>query len=368
MFKAQHHLIFWLTALGSAYSCLWVNSLFHPPDTRSVTLISTPPGDASLFTFPAMDAPLIPFLLETPLSTIPPQSLTALLPVLAHTLEQMHETLEPFLNEAPDTLREVVVLCPESIVTAVRRELQRTFSTSTFANHADVSLHPYHWTLSIQTAIDQAIASLATGWVLVMDESGLRDMDSATRKVLLSPSNVTYALGPTGSVLSEYEPLRTQWGTFHPAEYIDPPFVIPSSYEPPKDIGGLLLTPDVPFLGFFLPTLTDLEKLLPLLSRLELPFRVLVSESAGVLDGIPYDSMPFDEWLVQYPMLEVAITIQESDLMTLQSTTLIRIPRSDLEHTDWMSTLSFEEWKSPSFLLSSSCTYQHTYRLAFAQN
>jgi len=200
MFKAQHHLLTDRTGVGVFVS---MGQLSLPP-TRYTFCDSNIYTTRIRFTIhiPCCGCPTHTLSVGNAIVHDPPQSLTALLPVLAHTLEQMYETLEPFLNEAPDTLREVVILCPESIFTAVRRELQRTFSSSTFANHADVFLHPYHWTLSTQAAIDQATASVTTGWVLVMNESGLRDVDSAMRKVLLSPANVTYALGPTGSVLS----------------------------------------------------------------------------------------------------------------------------------------------------------------------
>jgi len=61
----------------------------------------------------------------------PRSYLTNLPPVSSHNIEQMRETLEPFLNQPPNTLREVVVLCPESIITVVRHEMQWPFSKKT---------------------------------------------------------------------------------------------------------------------------------------------------------------------------------------------------------------------------------------------
>jgi len=61
----------------------------------------------------------------------PRSYLTNLPPVSSHNIEQMRETLEPFLNQPPNTLREAVVLCPESISMAVRHEMQWPFSKKT---------------------------------------------------------------------------------------------------------------------------------------------------------------------------------------------------------------------------------------------
>ncbi len=172
--------------------------------------------------------------LDASLDYLPSRTLSAILPILPTTLDDMKDLLDPFLNfnSRVGPLREVIIVCPQSTVAEVRRELQAMFSSSSPEGvDLHVSLRPWPWQQThadVQTAVLGFAAEVTTQWVLIMDENGLKRTTKSERSALLRPPNVTMPLGPHGLALNDYVSLTSQWGFLQPAHYLCPPFVMPS--------------------------------------------------------------------------------------------------------------------------------------------
>ncbi|KDR65732.1 hypothetical protein GALMADRAFT_1220405 [Galerina marginata CBS 339.88] len=401
---------------------------------------------------------------------IPPQSLIAILPVVSGSLHRTPDLLGPFL--VPQThVREVIVVCPETILAGVRGILQQTFASLGSAGHPDITLRPSQDFLDTTTTILRAAADVTTDYVLVMDEKGLTETPQYMLSSLLNPPTVSLPFGPEGELLSNYPSTHfPPLGQIGLAKYLRPPFVVPpsliSSFEqdPPacdfgswQDIGmciashrldalgGIVLlaesTPPTPssmtlnepivrlkrqrrscdnpainttnsddtaisfasapfevppgprvrFI-FFFPTRDDLQRASPLICALQLKneggrIRVLVyndeyikatkveweTEFIQTLQCVvKYDiltgrtplsfttsgSALLSNWLGDpYFRVDIIVSLQEIDALVafllseakssiFCGSTIIRIPRLDLHHTQWMSSLSLEEWKN----------------------
>ena len=121
-----------------------------------------------------------------PPSPIPLQSLTAILPVVPRSLNRIPETLLPFLKPSK-FIREIIIVCPESIATRVRQMLQRTVVSIGTTDHPDVSLHPWVGHLDPAIGVLRAISGVSTVWVLLMDDQGLLKVVDSMRSLLLHP-------------------------------------------------------------------------------------------------------------------------------------------------------------------------------------
>jgi hypothetical protein len=138
---------------------------------------------------------------------------------------------------------------------------------------------------------------------------------------------------------------------------------------------------------FFLPTREDLRRLIPMICKMQTDkthIRILVYHDVSGRPGhlhwkseiletyqctVVYDVLSgrdplcfgvsgctvLSEWLrTSRAPVNVIFTLYEIDPLVnffmskkkFQDASLIRIPRSDLENTEWMASLSLEEWKS----------------------
>ena len=160
---------------------------------------------------------------------IPLQSLTAILPVVPHSLNRVPKILFPFLKPS-SFIREVILVCPESIATPVRQILQTTFLSIGITDHPDVSLHPWAGHLDPAIGVLRAISEVSTLWVLLMDDQGLLKVADSMRSFLLHPPQFPVPLGPNGVLLSDPVPNVTHYlGQARFALYLRPPFVMPAS-------------------------------------------------------------------------------------------------------------------------------------------
>jgi hypothetical protein len=384
--------------------------------------------------------------------------MTAILPITAISLREARYLLAPFL-EPQEHIQEVVIVCPASIAYHVRRILQRTFSSVELANLPDVSLRPWQSHSEVASYTLKTAATVATDWVLIMDDKALAGLRESARSALLHPLNMTIPFGPFGdaSLPTSPEPSLHR-GSGEPAKYLRPPFVLQSSVaialqDQISDteswidfgrriaglrmdgLGGLMVSADtqVPILPeerqatavgiaaakaslvintseqplpahifpektekynaqasflFFLPTRADLQRLLPLICKMqtrmdETHIRILVYHDIPERPGrhgwkseiletyqcvVEYDilsgrvplrfgvsgSRVLSGWLTRSRgPVHVLFTLHEIDPLvsflmsktTFQDATLVRIPRLDLVHTEWMSSLSLEEWQ-----------------------
>ena len=191
-----------------------VHSDMAPPNP------TIPLQSATIPTNPAHSEDISP-----PSPTIPLQSLTAILPVVPRTLNRIPETLLPFLKPSK-FIREIIIVCPESIATRVRQILQRTIVSIGTTDHPDVSLHPWVGHLDPATGVLRAISRVSTVWVLLMDDQGLSKVVDSMRSLLLHPPQFPVPFGPTGALRSN--PASNVTHHLGQAMYLRPPFVMPA--------------------------------------------------------------------------------------------------------------------------------------------
>lgn len=377
-------------------------------------------------------------------SVVESQSLAIVLPVSPDSLLELPALLAPFTTHSDTHLRELVIVCPEAIASDARRALQNTFATLGPAPHLDVSLRPWHEYLPMDLAALRTAISIAkhttegNSSVLVLGETGLGDVPAPTTSMLLHPPFLTVPFGPNGSVIDEVHPVPFLIGRVWAASKLYPPFVMSSallaglsedwkgdvwtdsllnvSSGTLEHLGGLVLElgsdgnstpsmvqtqlsstnlqsdtpvtiPATPSFVLFLPTRSDLRRLVPLICALKTRHpdgatRILVydEETSGSTDDweteqleayhcdITYQALKIGDsgvavltrWLGNRH-IDVVLALSEHDYLTalldakvlpLRGATLIKMPRSDLDTTEWMTSLSLIEWKSNAFRLT----------------
>ena len=207
------HLVCLASACLSALSIIIYSSL----------CLNADPGLATVPTYPAHSKDI------APLSPIPLQSLTAILPIVPRSLNRIPETLLPFLKPSK-FIREIIIVCPESIATRVRQILQKTVVSIGTTDHPDVSLHPWVGHLDPAIGVLRAISGVSTVWVLLMDDQGLLKVVDSMRSLLLHPPQFPVPFGPTGVLRSNPASNATHHlGRARLAMYLRPPFVMPVS-------------------------------------------------------------------------------------------------------------------------------------------
>lgn len=160
---------------------------------------------------------------------VPLQSVTAILPILPGSLEKAQDLLEPFFYPL-EYICEVVIICPDAIVSDVRRMLQKAFASLNLHDHPDVSLRPWQGYLDPSGASLRTAMDIASDWILIMDDTGLSELPQYMRDVLLSPPSMSLPFGPRGiphptDLFSTVSPL----GRIQSATYVYPPFIVSSS-------------------------------------------------------------------------------------------------------------------------------------------
>lgn len=189
------------------------------------------------------------------LAQLEPRSITAILPVLPETVDQLPDLLKPFLNPPKHNrskISELIVLSPESSLVLVRRELQAAFVFLRPALDMDLEISLFPWSLrfpiddSDELSLDTDVALLRAvshlgleenTMILLMDPTGLSSLSSSSVLALLSPILLgadTLPLGPYGAKAESYPPISStsEWGfslDLQPAKYLYPPFIISSS-------------------------------------------------------------------------------------------------------------------------------------------
>jgi hypothetical protein len=175
-------------------------------------------------------------VLRTPvnLSTPPIEnhSLTAIPPIISHSFEGLEVLLSPFLVPS-DTIREVILICPQTILSDARRVLKKIMSYSDIVGHPDLSLIPYTSSSFYNNTITSAVSRVRTEWVLVLDNHGLQGLSNGQQAYLLSPLSISLPVGPNGFLRFPADSSRVlAISDFEPAEYLIPPFVVPTHLFP----------------------------------------------------------------------------------------------------------------------------------------
>ncbi|KAG0705557.1 hypothetical protein DFH29DRAFT_905956 [Suillus ampliporus] len=180
----------------------------------------------------------VPYTPRSPVSNFsdtPPienHSLTAVLPIISHSLEGLEFLLSPFLVPS-DNIREVILICPQKILSDARRALKIILSYRNTVDHPNVSLLPYAGSSYRNSTLISAASRVRTEWVLVLDDHGLQRLSSRQRAYLLSPLSISLPVGPNGFLrFPANASCIPATANFEPADYLIPPLVAPAHLFP----------------------------------------------------------------------------------------------------------------------------------------
>ncbi|KAH9040431.1 hypothetical protein EDB85DRAFT_2173332 [Lactarius pseudohatsudake] len=132
-------------------------------------------------------------------------SVTVALPLTEKSTPTLARTLAGIL-ERPARIEEVVILCPETLLSKARLSLRQILSSYRYTLSTQLTLLPcLQATCSAKALIDTAFHA-STDWTLFLGESGLQELNNEIGSLLLNPPD---------------HPHR-------PADFLVPPFVLPS--------------------------------------------------------------------------------------------------------------------------------------------
>jgi hypothetical protein len=162
--------------------------------------------------------------------TISNSSFTVALPVTeksAHTLEL---TIIGLL-EYQSTIQEVVILCPELLLSIARSSIRNTISSYGESLPTLLTLLPCPRAACSADALIGTAFHVSTDWTLFLEDSGLRQVNRATLSLLLNPPAVTFPLGVEGFAFPMSEAHNrtclTPLASHRPADFLVPPLVLP---------------------------------------------------------------------------------------------------------------------------------------------
>jgi hypothetical protein len=162
--------------------------------------------------------------------TISNSSFTVALPVTEKSAQTLELTIIGLL-EYQSTIQEVVMLCPELLLSTVRSSIRNTISSYGESLPTLLTLLPCpHATCSADALIGTAF-HVSTDWTLFLEDSGLRQVNRAALSLLLNPPAVTFPLGVKGFALptskAHNQTCLTPLASHRPAGFLVPPLVLP---------------------------------------------------------------------------------------------------------------------------------------------
>lgn len=166
-------------------------------------------------------------------------TLTVILPVTASTVSNVDSHIISLLGTSL-ALAEVILLSPPRHHPRIRSSL-RNILTKLDDVEVDLSIHNWLEGTDQGLAVIQTARRATTNWVLLVDENGLDDVDAMTRRVILlaTPPPAPLPIGPRGLYFRPHGAPCLQGDTLpQNAEFLVPPFVMPTSLLPPStDVG-----------------------------------------------------------------------------------------------------------------------------------
>jgi hypothetical protein len=165
--------------------------------------------------------------------TISNSSTTVILPVTEKSSRTLELTITGLL-EHQSSVQEVVILCPDSFLSTARSSIRHVVASYGQALSTLLTLMPCFHTACGPGALIETTFHVSTDWVLLLEDSGLRKMNEAAYALLLNPPAVTFPLGLKGFALSKSEAQKetciipSDSASHHPADFLVPPFVLPS--------------------------------------------------------------------------------------------------------------------------------------------
>ena len=164
--------------------------------------------------------------------TISNSSITVALPVTERSARTLELTIIGLL-EHQTTIQEVVILCPESLLSTARSSIRNTIASYGESLPTLLTLLPCPYAIcSTYTLIGTAF-HVSTDWTLFLEDSGLRQVDRTALSLLLNPPTVTFPLGVKGFALptskAHNQTCLTPLASHRPVDFLIPPLVLPGS-------------------------------------------------------------------------------------------------------------------------------------------
>ncbi|KZT27805.1 hypothetical protein NEOLEDRAFT_1046589, partial [Neolentinus lepideus HHB14362 ss-1] len=156
-------------------------------------------------------------------------SLTAVLPVTTTSLPQLQVLLRQMFS-SHSRLKEAILVTPDELVREARKVLWELTSTLHGRDYPNISIHPVkNGSSTVYNILDTA-SEASTDWLLILDEHGLRGVDSQTKDMLLNPKAVSLPYGPNGQAYraNNLSCVETPW-SLQPAAFVVPPMVLPAT-------------------------------------------------------------------------------------------------------------------------------------------
>lgn len=162
--------------------------------------------------------------------TISNSSITVALPVTEKSAQTLELTIIGLL-EYQSTIQEVVMLCPELLLSTARSSIRNTIASYGESLLPLLTLLPCpHATCSADALIGTAF-HVSSDWTLFLEDSGLRQVNRAALSLLLNPPAVTFPLGVKGFAFPTSEThsqtCLTPLASHRPADFLVPPLVLP---------------------------------------------------------------------------------------------------------------------------------------------
>ena len=154
-------------------------------------------------------------------------SITVVLPVTEKSVQSLELTIIGLL-EYQSSIQEVIILCPELLLSTVRSSIRHIIAS---CGQTLLILLPCPRGACSTDALIENAFHVSTDWTLFLEDSGLRRVKKAALSLLLNPPAVTFPLGPMGFTLSasvaHNEACPTPSASHRPADFLVPPFVLP---------------------------------------------------------------------------------------------------------------------------------------------
>jgi len=162
--------------------------------------------------------------------TISNSSITVALPVTEKSAQTLELTIIGLL-EYQSTIQEVIMLCPELLLSTARSSIRNTIASYGESLPTLLTLLPCPRATCSADALIGTAFHVSSDWTLFLEDSGLRQVNRAALSLLLNPPAVTFPLGVKGFALPTSEVHNQTCHTplaFHrPADFLVPPLVLP---------------------------------------------------------------------------------------------------------------------------------------------
>ena len=162
--------------------------------------------------------------------TISNSSITVALPVTEKTAQTLELTIIGLL-EYQSNIQEIVMLCPELLLSTARSSIRNTIASYGESLPTLLTLFPCPHATCLADSLIGTAFHVSTDWTVFLEDSGFRQVNKATLSLLLNPPAVTFPLGVKGFALptseAQNQTCLTPLASHRPAGFLVPPLVLP---------------------------------------------------------------------------------------------------------------------------------------------